>query len=702
MAFGSPGRVLRPQPDRGSRSTWSHRCSGSPTGRVSPCSSPPPLATACEADRAEESGDARREPRAAALVLASAEASIEIDPERFGLRLRDAAGRLLAEQPGFGLALRARRPRGARAARARLGPARLRTRARAAGRDGCRRGRAAASLAHAARARRRVRRRRRPTEVTHFADALAPRAGRVDLWPDRAPRGLGLLLRRPPDRRDHPARGRHARPPRGDDRDAGAAHGRPLRAVLPELRRLRSLRRDHRARKLRRRRQRPGCAALPLRGGRCPRAAGASLQPLRRRAGRGARRVHAAHGPALRAARVGAPALALARRARGGRAGRARRRRGQCPGGRGPAHVRALRHPGRRLSDRSALEPGRVRLRELPVGRAAAPESRRDARSRSRAAAGSWRSGAPPSPSARISRRRGRSGYLAPGSDLVLDLTNPEARDWWKREHVAFARRWNVAAIKLDRGEEQIPSDASRHLVRRPQRARAAQRLPGAPARALPGDPARGARRRLPGDRPRRLRRRPATRGRVGRRHPGPALHRPRARHRPGPAQRDPGPAARGLPGLAVLGLGHRRLLRVHSREVFARWLEFSAFCPIMEIGGDGAHAPWADAARAALRRGADRDLSQDGAAPSRSDPLRASRTRASPPSAGCRSRGRWCSPGRTTRRCATSGTSICTATICWSRRSGARALASARSTFRRAAGRTSGMRRATSRGPSR
>jgi hypothetical protein len=51
--------------------------------------------------------------------------------------------------------------------------------------------------------------------------------------------------------------------------------------------------------------------------------------------------------------------------------------------------------------------------------------------------------------------------YLAPGSDLVLDLTHPEARAWWKREHVAFAKRWNVSAIKLDRGEEEIPSQAT-------------------------------------------------------------------------------------------------------------------------------------------------------------------------------------------------------------------------------------------------
>ncbi len=29
------------------------------------------------------------------------------------------------------------------------------------------------------------------------------------------------------------------------------------------------------------------------------------------------------------------------------------------------------------------------------------------------------------------------------------------------------------------------------------------------------------------------------------------------------------------------------------DRDVFARWLEFSALCPIMEIGGTGPHAPW-------------------------------------------------------------------------------------------------------------
>ncbi|MDP8257245.1 MAG: glycoside hydrolase family 31 protein, partial [Candidatus Alcyoniella australis] len=29
------------------------------------------------------------------------------------------------------------------------------------------------------------------------------------------------------------------------------------------------------------------------------------------------------------------------------------------------------------------------------------------------------------------------------------------------------------------------------------------------------------------------------------------------------------------------------------DREVFARWIEFSCFCPLMEIGGRGDQAPW-------------------------------------------------------------------------------------------------------------
>jgi len=62
------------------------------------------VATGCSAERAEEGGGAPGEPRAAALRLASAEASVEIDPEHFGLRLLDASGRVLAEEASSGLA----------------------------------------------------------------------------------------------------------------------------------------------------------------------------------------------------------------------------------------------------------------------------------------------------------------------------------------------------------------------------------------------------------------------------------------------------------------------------------------------------------------------------------------------------------------------------------------------------------------------
>ena len=156
-------------------------------------------------------------------------------------------------------------------------------------------------------------------------------------------------------------------------------------------------------------------------------------------------------------------------------------------------------------------------------------------------------------------------GYLAPGSDLVLDLTNPDARAWWKREHVAFARRWNVAAIKLDRGEEQIPSEATdvwfdgrsgrelRNAYPVLQLALYQEILREARgddflviARAgFAGAQRHGA----------------AWGGDITGRH----FDGPRARHRSGAAQRDPGPAARGLSRLAVLGLGHRRLLRIHQ-----------------------------------------------------------------------------------------------------------------------------------------
>ena len=45
--------------------------------------------------------------------------------------------------------------------------------------------------------------------------------------------------------------------------------------------------------------------------------------------------------------------------------------------------------------------------------------------------------------------------------------------------------------------------------------------------------------------------------------------------------------------GFPIWGSDTGGYYQFKDREVFARWIEFSAFSGIMEIGGDGTHAPW-------------------------------------------------------------------------------------------------------------
>ena len=45
--------------------------------------------------------------------------------------------------------------------------------------------------------------------------------------------------------------------------------------------------------------------------------------------------------------------------------------------------------------------------------------------------------------------------------------------------------------------------------------------------------------------------------------------------------------------GVPIWGSDTGGYYQFKDREVFARWLEFSAFSGIMEIGGKGTHAPW-------------------------------------------------------------------------------------------------------------
>ncbi len=68
-----------------------------------------------------------------------------------------------------------------------------------------------------------------------------------------------------------------------------------------------------------------------------------------------------------------------------------------------------------------------------------------------------------------------RLGYVAPGrnpgrppdcddlptTSFILDVTHAEARRWWQDRIRDFVARWGIQAIKLDRGEEHIASEAT-------------------------------------------------------------------------------------------------------------------------------------------------------------------------------------------------------------------------------------------------
>jgi alpha-glucosidase (family GH31 glycosyl hydrolase) len=197
-------------------------------------------------------------------------------------------------------------------------------------------------------------------------------------------------------------------------------------------------------------------------------------------------------------------------------------------------------------------------------------------------------------------------GFLAPGptapptcSDIgpgrfVLDVTNPAARAWFRDKLSAFVAANDLDGIKLDRGEERIASAAADvwadgrtgREVRNDYPTLQAQMHHDALAAAHPdGDFVLFS--------------------------------------RPGYAGTQQWSIFWGgdIPGSEDFGLGKSTDLGLRSaiisqqraafmgfpiwgsdtggyyefkdREVFARWIEFSTFSGIMEIGGTGNHAPW-------------------------------------------------------------------------------------------------------------
>ncbi|MFA6450017.1 MAG: TIM-barrel domain-containing protein, partial [bacterium] len=174
-------------------------------------------------------------------------------------------------------------------------------------------------------------------------------------------------------------------------------------------------------------------------------------------------------------------------------------------------------------------------------------------------------------------------GYLAPTSDKVLDLTNPEAVEWWQNE---FGKMFDlgVAGFKLDRGEEVIPSDLE-HVYHDGRTGREVHNdFPTLYAKAV-----QGACRKFRGD---------------------DCLVMPRSGFTGTQKYAvfwggDTKATWRGLRsaviscmrsgimGFPVWGSDTGGYGVPETHELFSRWLQVSAFHPLMEVGGSGSHEPW-------------------------------------------------------------------------------------------------------------
>jgi alpha-glucosidase (family GH31 glycosyl hydrolase) len=187
-----------------------------------------------------------------------------------------------------------------------------------------------------------------------------------------------------------------------------------------------------------------------------------------------------------------------------------------------------------------------------------------------------------------------RLGYLSPDVDREIDLTNAQAYAWWRDKVAAFVRKYNIRALKLDRGEEIEPPDDA--LFSDGRRAREIHNA----YLTLQARVHRDALTSVFGD-------------------DSQALLWARAGYRgtqayeafwggdaPGSTNLGQGPGTdlglryeiiaaqrAAFMGVPIWGSDTGGYYQFKDRDVFARWLEFSAFCPIMEIGGGGTHAPW-------------------------------------------------------------------------------------------------------------
>jgi alpha-glucosidase (family GH31 glycosyl hydrolase) len=183
--------------------------------------------------------------------------------------------------------------------------------------------------------------------------------------------------------------------------------------------------------------------------------------------------------------------------------------------------------------------------------------------------------------------------YLAPNSNRTVDMTNPAATEWWWGKHIDFTKQYGVSLWKLDRGEEQIPSETTDiwsngengRELRNTYPLRQLQTFRDALDKAGDKDVVIFARA-----------------GYAGSQHNAIFWGGDSA----GADNLGAGPGTDlglrnaiielqrvGFMGFPIWGSDTGGYYEFKDRDAFARWLEFSAFTPIMEIGGHGTHAPW-------------------------------------------------------------------------------------------------------------
>jgi alpha-glucosidase (family GH31 glycosyl hydrolase) len=197
-------------------------------------------------------------------------------------------------------------------------------------------------------------------------------------------------------------------------------------------------------------------------------------------------------------------------------------------------------------------------------------------------------------------------GYLQPGpggptlcgdfgsGSFVLDLTNPNARLWFRERLAAFIAAYDLDGIKLDRGEEHIASEATDvwhdgrtgREVRNAYPSLQAELHHDALAFAHPdGDFV--------------LFSRPGYTGTQqwsifwGGDIPGSELFGSGPGTDLGLRSAIISQQRAAFMGFPIWGSDTGGYYEFKDREVFARWIEFSAFSGVMEIGGVGNHAPW-------------------------------------------------------------------------------------------------------------